>query len=137
MLAYDGGAYHGWQIQSDADGQPAPVITAPYNLPAYTPVRDNATIEVAQASTPDGEPGGFVTFTTPDAPRALGDFYKTRLSREFGAVTDAANGPARLLSATRDANERVEVSVSPAAEGGARVTISYFLPPGLPPQSEH
>ncbi|MBL8548603.1 MAG: hypothetical protein JNJ73_01355 [Hyphomonadaceae bacterium] len=120
---------------SDDDGVPQAPLSAPFNLPAYAPLRPGAAIEISQATAPSGEPGGLVTFSTDQAPRAVGDFYKGRLQREFGAVSDAANGPIRQLAAARGA-ERVDISIMPA-EGGARVTIAYVLAPTSEAGGEH
>jgi hypothetical protein len=112
---------------TDAVGQPAAVILPPFNLPHYVAVRPGATVEVAQAAAPGGGAGGLVTFRTPTTPNVIAEYYRGQLEREFGAVSDADTAGVRLIAAERGA-ERVEVSVAAAAEGGARVTITYSLP---------
>jgi hypothetical protein len=114
---------------SDAIGQPPALVLPPFNLPSYAPVREGARVELSQSRAPSGEPGGVVTFITPETPAAIADFYKPRLEQEFGAVSDATAGRVRLLSARRnDVHEFVEISILPASEGGARDTIAYVLP---------
>jgi hypothetical protein len=114
---------------SDAVGQPRAIILAPYNLPAYAPVMPGAMIEAAQSAAPSGGPGGLVTFTTRGAPGATAEFYRGRLRAEFGVVSDAESARVRLLTAARQGTEeRIEISIAPAAESGSRVTIAYVLP---------
>jgi hypothetical protein len=114
---------------TDAVGLPPAVIFAPFNLPAYAPVRPGATIEAAQAAAPSGGAGGLVTFTARASPAEVAEFYRRRLQAEFGAVSDAENARVRLISAARSGTrERVDITIAPAAEGGSRVTIAYVLP---------
>ncbi len=104
---------------------PTPPIVA--GAPTFAAVYPGSVVE-GEPTIADGVegPGGLLTFTTPDAPQAVVDFYKTRAEASGLSPVMAMNqGEAIAYGAGSPKGATIQVVASPADSGGTSVQLSW------------
>ncbi len=110
-----------------ASAEPAPTPPIVAGAPAFAALYPGGVVE-GEPTIADGVagPGGLLTFTTPDAPQAVVDFYKSRAEASGLSPVMAMNqGEAIAYGAGSPKGATIQVVASPADSGGTSVQLSW------------
>ena len=102
----------------------APIAGLPEGVPAYPGADTSASVDVTGTS-PDGQQGRVVTFTTPDPPAQVIGFYARSVGGAgYTIASQATMGPTAMLTAQKTGGKTITIT---ATQAGAATQVNIVV----------